>query len=89
MNNFLDKLSNYSAITITTLTTFLVLLSSAPTVYLLTTIFDIEYTPFIIGASIGVPLLLAPPVIYTLLKLSIHLKYFQEELEKLVNNKNG
>ncbi len=71
------------------LTTFFVLLGSVPSVYLVTKFYSVEYAGVHIVLSIVLPMLLTPPVIFTFIKLSKHLKYFRDELEKEIEkNKN-
>jgi len=84
MDDFLDNLSEYSPSKVVILVTVLVLVSSLPIVYILSILFHSPYTPFIFYLSGILPLLLTPPVIYILLGISRHLKYFKNELQKEV-----
>ena len=89
MNKYSDKLSSYSSFSVIMLVTISVVLSSVPLVYALVTLFCVEYTKTIFIMSILAPSLMVPPTIYIILKLSKHLKYFKDELEKeVVKNKD-
>ena len=81
-NSYIVKFSTLSPFMIIFLTTFFVLLASVPAVYFVTKFYGVEYADVHIVLSIVLPVLLTPPVIYTFIKLSKHLKYFKEELEK-------
>jgi len=62
--------------------TLSVVLSSVPLVYALVVLFGAQYTNIIFIMSIAAPFLMVPPTVYIVIKLSKHLKHFQDELEK-------
>ncbi|MDY0233593.1 MAG: HAMP domain-containing sensor histidine kinase [Sulfurimonas sp.] len=86
LNVFITKFYKLSAFMIVLFTTIFVLLGSVPLVYLVTKFYGVEYGDLHIILSIALPMLLTPPVIATFIKLSKHLKNFQDELEKEVEN---
>lgn len=65
--------------------TLFVLLSSVPTVYMIAKIFSVEYTGFLLGLSIILPLMLTPITVSLLLRLTKHLKHFKDELANEVH----
>ncbi len=83
-NQIIIKFSKLSPFTIVFLTTFFVLLGSIPAVYMVTILYGVEYEGIHIVLSIVLPLLLTPPVISAFIKLSKHLRYFKDELDKEV-----
>lgn len=66
--------------------TIFVLLGSIPLVYLFSKIFGVTYTVFLFWISVFLPLILTPPVITFLIRLTKHLKdnqvYLKKEIEK-------
>lgn len=88
LNAFVIKFSKLSPFLIVLLTTFFVLLGSVPSVYIVTKFYGVSYDHIHIVLSIALPMLLTPPVITAFIKLSKHLRHFQEELEiEIQNNK--
>ncbi|MEA3522826.1 MAG: HAMP domain-containing sensor histidine kinase [Campylobacterota bacterium] len=81
-----NKLSLYSSSVIITFATISVVVSSVPLVYVLITLFGVEYTTTILIISIAAPALMVPPTIAIIIRLSKHLQYFQDELEKEVED---
>ncbi len=74
-------LSLYSSSLITTIITILIILGSIPLVYIIMWILNTDYTFSIFTLSVVAPLLIAPPAIIIILRLSRHLKHFQDALE--------
>lgn len=62
--------------------TMIVLAGSVPIVYLFTSFFKEEYTFFLFMLSGFLPLILTPPVIMVLLRVTKDLRYFKKELAK-------
>lgn len=83
-NIFILKFSKLSGFMIVLLTTIFVLVLSIPAVYFVTKFYGVEYAELHIFLSIALPMLLTPPVISTFIKLSKHLKHFQDELAREV-----
>ena len=81
MDKGIVKLTACRPIVITILTTIVVIVSSIPLVYLLVVSFGAEYTKLIFLLSVIAPLLMTPPTILIIIKLSRHLLYFREALE--------
>ncbi len=82
MNSFSIKFAQLPPFVIIFLTTLFVLMGSVPAVYFSTVLYGVEYADIHIVLSVVLPILLTPPVIFTFIRLSKHLKYFQDELEK-------
>jgi len=76
------KLSTSNPNYVVSIATFVVVTSSVPLVYFLSMLFGAEYTSTIFVLSILSPLLMVPPTIIIIVKLSKHLKHFQDELGK-------
>lgn len=82
LNRFIIKFSKLSPFMIVLSTTIFVLLGSVPSVYFVTKLYGIKYDEIHIVLSVALPMLLTPLVISIFIKLSKHLKFFQDELEK-------
>ena len=83
-------LSVYSPAKIILIVTLSVLLGSLPMVYIFTLLFGEPYTSFVFIVSAALPLILTPPTISVLLKISKNLKYFKELLdEEIEKNKRN
>ena len=84
-NRLLDKaivkLSTCSAVVIITIVSLVVMVSSIPLVYALVKLFGAQYTATILIMSIVAPLLMAPPTLLIMIKLSKYLLYFKEALQ--------
>ena len=84
-NRLLDKaivkLSTCSAVVMITIVSLVVMVSSIPLVYTLVKLFGAQYTATILIMSIVAPLLMAPPTLLIMIKLSKHLLYFKEALQ--------
>ena len=88
INKIVKRLSECSTVTIVVGVTAFVTASSLPLVYIVSILYGVKYTLFLANLSIILPLLLTPPVITLLLKLSTNLKYVKESLEvELQKNK--
>jgi len=86
----IEQLSSRSTTEIIVFVTLMVLLSSVPTVYLMSLLFCVKYTAFLLSISIILPLLLAPTTILILIKLTRHLDYYKEHLEQeIIKNKRS
>lgn len=72
---------SYSPKAIVWMSVFLATFLSIPSVYMMSKIFNQDYTAFIVGISIAMPLLITPPIIIVLLKLVKHLNYYKKYLE--------
>jgi signal transduction histidine kinase len=86
LNAFIIRFSKLSPFIIVLLTTVFVLLGSVPLVYFVTKLYGVSYDDMHIVLSVVLPMLLTPPVIVTFIKLSTHLKYFQDELKKEIQS---
>ncbi|WP_324171898.1 HAMP domain-containing sensor histidine kinase [Sulfurimonas sp.] len=82
LDKHLHKLSLYRPKSIIIFGTIFVVLSSIPLVYILTMLFGAQYTNITFIKSIVTPLLMAPVTIGIIIELSVHLKYFKDELNK-------
>jgi len=83
-------LSVYSPVKIILIVTLSVLLGSLPMVYIFTLLFGEPYTSFVFIVSAALPLILTPPTISVLLKISKYLKYFKDLLdEEIEKNKRN
>ena len=80
-NKVVVKLSSSSPVIIITLVSLVVIASSVPLVYFLIKLFGAEYTTTIFVMSIAAPLLMVPPTILIMIRLSKHLLYFKEALQ--------
>ena len=81
IQNHSDKFSKYNPNIIIIAFTIIVVVFSVPIVYIVAFLVNEEYTNFLFGLSIAVPILQAPPTISMILKSSKHLKHFKEELD--------
>lgn len=81
LNKCVINFSKFSPLAIVFLTTLFVLLGSVPSVYLVTKLYGVAYENIHLVLSVVLPMLLTPPVILMFIKLSKHLKNFQDELE--------
>ena len=81
----LDKVTLYLAsltpLKIIFLSTFFVLFSSVPLVYLFVVLAGVEYTIFLFSISAILPLILTPITVFVLINLTTKLQYFQKHLE--------
>ncbi len=88
IDRVIERLSACAPVTIVAGATALVLAGSIPLVYAFSIIMSVEYTIFLANLSILLPLILTPPIIIFLLKLSTNLKHVKESLEiELQKNK--
>ena len=88
VDRLVNKLSECSGTTIVLFATVGVLLTSIPIVYLCTYLVGLEYSRFLFTLSVVLPILLTPPVIIVLLKLSTNLKHVKQALNsELQKNK--
>ncbi len=81
MDKIISKLSLYSVLVIVSLITFIVVLSSVPLVYFIMKLFGAEYVKSIFFISVATPLLMVPPTIILLLRITKSLKYFKDHLK--------
>ena len=85
-NNIIDKailkLSTYTPKRFVAYATIFVLLSSIPLVYLICYLFHVQYTAFLLIISMALPLIITPVVITIIIRLTMHLKYSKEHLDK-------
>lgn len=86
MNRVIENFSTHSPFLISIYVTLFVLSGSIPAVYLFSYLLYIDYTFSIFLLSVALPILLTPPVIMIILNLAKHLKYFQDELKKEIEN---
>jgi len=82
VDKIVQKLTSFPASVIISVMTAIVVLISVPLVYFIVILFCIEYTSFFFVLSIITPLLIAPGILFFMIKLSKHLLYFKEALEK-------
>ena len=82
VDRLIEKLSSYTPLVISIYTTIFVLAGSIPAVYLFAKIFATPYTGFLFITSVALPIILTPITILLFIRLTKHLKYFQDELEK-------
>ncbi|MEN8302682.1 MAG: HAMP domain-containing sensor histidine kinase [Campylobacterota bacterium] len=87
LNKFSDKLSTCSPLLIITVMTTVIVISSIPLVYLLTILFGGEYSTQMFIMSVVAPVLMAPPTLAVMIKMSKHLKHFKEQLD--IDNSYG
>ncbi len=66
------------------LATLTVLLTSVPMVYLMTKLFNESYSAFLLGASVFVPAVSAPPIFYKMITILNRLSYFQDKLHDAI-----
>ena len=81
MDRAIVKLAACRPEVITMLITSVVIVSSIPLVYLLVALFGAEYSKLIFILSVAAPLMMVPPTVLIMIKLSRHLLYFKEALE--------
>ncbi len=86
INKMIKRLGDYTLLKIILILTPPVIGSSVLTTYIISLLFAEEYTRFLFTASILVPMVLTPFVVYILLILSKHLRYFKETLEEEIQN---
>ena len=86
LDNIIDKyspkLSSSNPSKVIGLATLSVVISSVPLVYFFVLLFGAQYSGEIFVMSIAAPSLMIPSAIHIVIKLSSHLKFFQDELEK-------
>ena len=82
INKLLKKLPRYNINLIIFILTLGVVLSSVPLVYGLILLFGVTYTQTFFIMSILTPILIAPPTILLILKLTSHLQVFKDALHK-------
>ena len=87
IDKVIKVLSECSPVRIVFIFTTSVLLGSVPMVYFFTLLFNEPYTPFLLELSIVLPIILTPPTIIVLLRISKYLKHFKEELQKEIQKK--
>ena len=78
----IEKLSSHSTLAISFYVTIFVLAGSIPAVYLFAIIFTTPYTSFLFIISVALPIVLTPITILLFIRLTKHLKYYQEDLSK-------
>jgi len=81
IDKVIKVLSVCSSTKIVLIITLSVLIGSVPMVYILSLLFGETYTLFLFTLSVALPLILTPPTIYVLLKISKYLKHFKEQLD--------
>lgn len=84
-DEIIAKISTSPSPLIVTYATILVLLGSIPIVYLFSIMFGVAYTAFLFLMSVFLPLILTPPVITFLIRLTKHLKDYQEYLNEEID----
>ena len=90
IDKIIEQLSSRSTTEIVVFVTLFVLFSSVPTVYLMSLLFSVEYSAFLLAISIILPLLLTPVTIMILIKMTTNLDYYKEHLEKeIAKNKRS
>ena len=90
IDKVIKMLSVCSSAKIVFIITFSVLIGSIPMVYIFSLLFSEVYTLFMFIISVALPLILTPPTIYILLKISKYLKHFKEQLdEEIEKNKRN
>lgn len=78
----IEKFLSYNRFLVVFIITMIVVLSSIPLVYLLLLLFNVPYTQVLFTMSIVAPALMVPPTVIIILRLSRHLQYFKDELDK-------
>ena len=82
---FMDKIITYislsSPVRLVFLATFSVLIGSVPLVYTASILFGVEYTIFLLGISVFLPLILTPSLVAVLIRLTTTLEYFKDHLQ--------
>ncbi len=86
ISKMIKMLGVYTPLTIILIFTLPVIVSSVLAVYIFSLLFAEEYTRFLFTLSALIPMMLTPPVVYTLLIISKHLRYFKETLEEEIQN---
>jgi len=86
ISKMIKMLGVYTPLTIILIFTLPVIVSSVLAVYIFSLLFAEEYTRFLFTLSALIPMMLTPPVVYTLLIISKHLRYFKEILEEEIQN---
>lgn len=81
INKITSKLTSTSVFVVISVVSTIVVMISIPLVYVLVLLFGVEYTNFMLLASIIAPLLMVPGTVYIMIKLSKHLVYFKEALD--------
>ena len=90
IDKVIKMLSVCAPTTIISVFTTSVLVGSIPTVYIFALLFGEPYTLFFFILSVALPLILTPPTIFVLLKISKYLKHFKEQLdEEIEKNKRN
>jgi len=79
-NKIIKKLPHYNTNLIIFISTFIIMLSSIPLVYLLILLLGVPYSESIFILSILAPILISPPTLFIILKLASHMKQFKDEL---------
>ena len=64
------------------LATLLTIVASIPIVYLIATLLHEPYSSFLLGISLILPIIIAPPVLYYVVRVSNRLEVFQTKLDK-------
>jgi len=86
ISKMIKMLGVYTPLTIILIFTLPVIVSSVSAAYIFSLLFAEEYTRFLFTVSALIPMMLTPPVVYTLLIISKHLRYFKETLEEEIQN---
>ncbi|MDD2789762.1 MAG: HAMP domain-containing sensor histidine kinase [Sulfurimonas sp.] len=82
MDKLISLIASSKAVWIVAYITFFVLVFSIPLVYLMTMLMGEVYTQFSFLLSVVLPLLLTPPIISFLLRITKHLKYYRKHLDE-------
>lgn len=80
-NRLIQYISDLTAFHLSVIITISVLLTSVVMVYISSLIARVEYTSFLFTISVILPLVLTPPVVILLIKMTKHLRYYKEFLE--------
>jgi signal transduction histidine kinase len=76
-----EKLSEYSPRRVVLASTVVASLLSIPTVYLLFALFGESYTLFVFCITLAMPVLIAPVIVFLILRIVKHLNYYKKYLE--------
>ena len=82
MTKLIALISSASTFKLIFMATMVVLIGSIPIVYLASLVGGVEYTFFLVGISIALPLLLTPPILLIVIGLTANLRYVKEHLDK-------
>lgn len=86
IDRLVSKISYYSPTSLTIIATFVVLLLSIGSVYLLSLVAQERYTFFIFILSVILPLMLTPLIVSLLLRSTKYLKYYKEHLHQEIES---